>query len=283
MCGGLIEGLGIPACQFGGAGHQGDGVTLKDCIEERQRFVPKSVASVSWALVGHVFPKGQPVPGYEGVDSIPCHTEERTEEGEAVVKRGHGCHSGEAGESGAAAEVGENGLRLIIGVVGKEDEAGAVLGGGAAEKGVALGTGGGLDGLAAGLGEGRDQDFLDLAGEVVFPREAADEGGVLAGLPAPQSVVQMAEDEVGAAGLQEEMEQGDGVPSAGNGEEGFPEGEAGKEFRSHPGVGLIRRWPGCGRRRSSAEAVRGFGWSRLAAGTFQRGRRRAARARCPSR
>jgi hypothetical protein len=110
-----------------------------------------------------------------------------------------GFHARESRETGTTAGVGENGFRLIFGVMGEEDVGCAMLLGGLLEKAVTSLTGGGFQGEAFGFGEGSDVGFSDFAEKGMLFGETANESGVLIGLFTTEAVVQVAEDEVAVA------------------------------------------------------------------------------------
>ncbi len=223
---GLDPGVGegsevvVVAGGVGGESDQGGcDIAIEDLVEAGEDVVAEAVATVGGGGVGGVFAEAEFVGGDVGVDVGATPGEEGAVEDEAVVEGLDGFHAGDAGESGAATGVGEDGFGLVFGVVGEEEVGGLVFFGGPKEKGVAGVAGGGFEREALGFGEGGDIGFGDFAGEGVFFGEAADEGGVLIRLFATEGVIEVADDEIGVALGEEPVEEDDGVAAAGDGDE----------------------------------------------------------------
>lgn len=236
------EGLGLQAVVVavglgGEAGDEGGDVAVEDVVEEGQGLEAEAVAAVLGGGVAGVVAELEAA-GFEiAVDLAAAEVEQGADEMEAVVQALNRPHAAKTCEAAAAAEIGEDGFRLVVGVMGEDDDPGVVLFGHAEEEVMARLACGSFDGDAAFFGEGCYIGVLDLAGELVLFGELLDEGGVAVGFLTAQAVVEVAEDEVGEAGVEEQMQEGHGVATAGEAEQGgFSRVEVGREVEMD-GVG----------------------------------------------
>jgi hypothetical protein len=217
--GDLVE-AGLVACGMGGESDQGGGdIAVEGLIQAREDVVAEAVAAMGGGGVGGIVAEAQAMGGDVGVDFGAPPGEERAVKDEAVVELLEGFHAGETGEAGASAGVGEHGLSLVLGMMGEEDMRRVVFGGGLQEKGVAGLAGGGFERQAVFGGESGDIGFGDLAGEAEGLGEVADEAGIEAGVATAEAVVEVADDEVGAALSEEPVKENDGVAATGDGDE----------------------------------------------------------------
>lgn len=212
-------GLGLQAIVIaqGLTGETGEGwgdVAMEDLAEQGEGLMTEAIAAVGGGLIAGVLAKGEVVLSDVGVDLAAPPGKKGTMEDEAVAQGLLGFDAGDAGESAAAAGVGEHGFGLVLGVMGEENVRGAVAGGHVAKKTVAGLAGGSLDGELLGFGEGGDIGFLHLAGEIPFFGEATDQGCVLAGFETAQAVVEVADDEGAVPLANEPVEKCDGVAAA---------------------------------------------------------------------
>jgi ribosomal protein S18 acetylase RimI-like enzyme len=125
---------------------------------------------------------------------------------------------------GAAKELHEDGLGLVVAGVGGEDGVGGAGGEELVEDLVAEGAGGLFEGLAGGGGVGGDVDAVEVEGDVEAAAEIGDEGLVGVGLLGAEAVVDVDGGEAGAEGVagrgvggMEGEEERDGVGTAGDG------------------------------------------------------------------
>jgi hypothetical protein len=177
----------------------------------------ETVTEIGVGVVAFVFAPGLLKLGEVGAEGVAAEGEQRAEKGEAIEGDG-GLHAGEAIDARAAEEAEEDGFSLIIRVVG-EDDGGGVGGCGDGAQGAE--AGGARGGFAGGF---RESETFGDAGEIERGGESADEGGIGRGGGAADAVVDVGDLKrpvpmVGAIDGVEEAKQGDGVGTAGDGEE----------------------------------------------------------------
>jgi hypothetical protein len=212
-------GLGLQAIVIaqGLAGEAGEGgcdVALEDLAEQGKGLMTEAIAAVGGGLIAGVLAKGEVVLSDVGIDLAAPPGKKGTMEDEAVAQGLLGFDAGDAGESAAAAGVGEHGFGLVLSVMGEENVRGAVTGGHFTKEAVSGLAGGGLERELMGFGESGDVDFLDFAGQVPLFGKAADQCGVLAGFETAQAVVEVADDEGAVPLANEPVEERDGVAAA---------------------------------------------------------------------
>lgn len=201
---------------FRGADEGGGGIAAHDVGKEGEGFVAEAVAGGEGFGVGGVFAEGDCLFFEEGGDLGAAEVEEGAEEGEGGAGDVDCLLFPDAGESGGSAEEAEeDGLGLVICVMGEEDVVGAGFLGALPEEVVSGIAGGGLEGE----GGGGEVGLFGEEGEVEGGGELLDEELVGVRSGSAEAVVEVAEGEVLEAGLVKEVEEADGVPSAGDAEE----------------------------------------------------------------
>lgn len=238
----------------GGAGEGGDGVESDGFSKDGQDIVPEAVARVVAGGVGFVLAEGEAVTTGVGGEFGAGEGKEGAGEGEvAAFERRAGARAGQAARTTAAGEVEEDGLGDIAGVVAEENDGRPVLAGRAGEERPAEVAGGFLEGLFFPRCDGARVAASGNEGQAEPVGEVADEFRIRIGRRAPESVVEVGDDQAAEPGAVEEVEQGDGVEPAGDGDEGGRSGvevahrgeeareEVAASFHGRFGVGAYAR------------------------------------------
>ena len=261
--------LGLPERLF----VAGDGGEARERVVERrvdgaesgEDLVAEPVAGEGEVGVGLVGLPGLVDGAQVGLDGTPIDGEERAEDAAfAAGVQGEIEEGEDAGKSfgpGAAEELHEDGLGLVVGGVGGGNGVDGAGGEQVAKGGVAEMAGGFLGGFGELFEAGGGVDAAEDEGNGEGPAEVLDELLVAIGGFAPEAVVHVDSGEAKAeggfgevVGGVEEAEEGDGVRAAGEGD-----GEAGAGGE----VGAVERKLGgklgCG---GHAAASLGLGWGR---------------------
>lgn len=114
----------------------------------------------------------------------------------------------------AAQQVPEHGFRLVVGVVGEHDAAAAVPGGAFGKEFVPRPPGCGFDRFAGVCGRLTDVDPADQRAQAEGQSGPLDELRVGGGDPAAQPVVEVADDQIPEAVLEQQMQESHRVGAA---------------------------------------------------------------------
>jgi len=168
----------------------GSRIELHDLGEERDGFIPKTVPGGDGGVIRRVIAEGDSSVLKIPADRGAAGAEERAEEGEGshFLPRPHSSQAG-----GASEEAEENGLGLVIGVVGEEDFGDAGLVRASLEKVVASLAGGGLEGKGFLFRESGDIAVINQGCEAMIGSEGAHEVFIAGRLGSSQAVVEVAE------------------------------------------------------------------------------------------
>jgi hypothetical protein len=131
-----------------------------------------------------------------------------------------GMNAGEAGESGAAEDVGENGLGLIIGGMSDGDVHGVAIGDELTEEGVAGSAGSVFEIGFVALRLDSNVRVGDAEGQFVFGGELGHEVFVCVGGTAAELMVEVCDAEDDAelcAKFEEQVQESNGIGAAGDG------------------------------------------------------------------
>jgi hypothetical protein len=116
-------------------------------------------------------------------------------------------------------EIEEDGLGIVITVVGQEEAVAFAAFGAFREELVPGLSGRGLEGQALFVGKALNVHPTDLEGELVLFGEVTDEGRIVAGEQAPELVVEMAEGDLPTTGREEGVQESYRIPAPGNPEQ----------------------------------------------------------------
>ena len=199
-----------------------------EVAELGQELVTEAVAGEGGVGVGVVVAPGLADGAEVGFDHVAADAEEGAEDApRGFAGERDGEEGGDAAEAlgpGAAKELHEDGLGLVVHGVGGEDDVGLAALEEAMEDLVTEVARGVFEAFAGGGGAGGYVDAVGVEGEVEVGAEVSDEGLVGVGLGAAEAVVDVdggeADAEVGVrrgVGGVEGAEEGDGVCSAGDG------------------------------------------------------------------
>lgn len=179
-----IEARVIAAGDVGGTTDDWHDVALKDLGEQRQHLVTQAIATMVGGGVGGVFAKVDAVRQDELIDFAAAYMEQGTELDEAVVRGGTEAHAAESGESGAAEEIPEDGLGLIVGVMREEDKRRAMLQRHATEKVISRAPAGEFDGDVLSFRGACDVSLRGLTFHAQLFGKPGDEEGIVTRVPA---------------------------------------------------------------------------------------------------
>ncbi len=127
--------------------------------------------------------------------------QQRPHEMQARIEPLHRVHARQTGQSAATAEIGENRLRLIFGVMGQQNDPGVVFLRHAQQERMPRFSRRCFDGKTTFFGQRRHIRLLDLAFQLQLLRHTPDERCIAIGFLAPQAVIEMAEDQIREPGL----------------------------------------------------------------------------------
>lgn len=129
LMGGFLLKNGLPGGKNGR-----DGIALENVGSEREKLVAEAIAGGDGLGIGRVLVEGKGVSGDVGIDLRAADGEEGAVDGEATAF-GPGLHSAQAG--GSAEEIEEDGLGLVVGVMGDDEVWGLIFPGAFTEEIVA--------------------------------------------------------------------------------------------------------------------------------------------------
>lgn len=219
------EGIGEPFLlggeDIGGAPEALADVAAELAGEHGEDASAEAIAGVEERGVGGVFAMADFSAGGVGLDVGAPDAEPWAEdlEGDAVdLAEGAGAHAAKAGGA-AAEEIEEEGLDLIVGVMGEEEDAAAGLACGGGEEGVTGVAGGCLNGELESAGEGGNIGAAGDDGEAQPAGEGLDETGIGGSGRAAEAMIEVEDDEVAKAVVEKGVKERGGIDTAGDADE----------------------------------------------------------------
>jgi hypothetical protein len=152
--------------------------------EEREEFFAEAGAEARGVLIGGVLAPGLFFGAEVGAEVGPTDVKQRADDG-----FGLGMDAAEAGEAGAAEDVGEDGFGLVVGGVGYGDAIDFFCGDEAGEKVVAGAAGGVFEIGFFAFGLGGDVEAFEMKVEMMLGGELGDEFFVGVGGAAAELVI----------------------------------------------------------------------------------------------
>ena len=149
-----------------------------------------------------------------GIELLPSNIQKWTDLQQIITESRHLLHADNALQRCASKQIPENGLGVVVGMMGEENESGSRLPSYGLKENIPTLAGRCLCGKLRRCRKRRDVLAADHAGQIVTVGQPAHEGRILPRLPAAQTMIEMRNSEVSPALSDKEVQQSDRIPTA---------------------------------------------------------------------
>ncbi len=216
------KGFVIPLRQGTQAGDDGSHVSGKNVVQQRQDLMAQPVAPGAVLMVRPILPIPQAVLLHVVVDVCPTPLQQRAmqlELGRPHLHQRQGLHAGDSVEPSTTAEMSQNGLGLIIRMVGQVNLTCTMLERHVSKKLMTQVPPSRLDGNLMLPGMAGGIHLPDLHRQIQPPSQKPHKGSILTGVPPPQPMIEVANNQVGNSLSMQPVQQRHRIPPAGDGDE----------------------------------------------------------------